>query len=393
MRNWLVAFIASRPVWVLARFDFCPGGSCQHPDGVGGRQCVEHRDRGQIDLHRDGVGPGTRPRPGRSPGRAPHPGAVRSAVLRRCWTPAARAPARSPTPSRGPTRPRPATAATRNYSPNTGSDSTADVGAATSTIKVSDNAVERRDRGHLHLHRDGVGPGTDPDRHGHLVGAPGPAAVRSAVLRRCWTPAARAPARSPTPWRGPTRPRPATAATATTTPRRARTLQPPWPRLPRRPRVADDAAGVVYKGTFTFTVTVSGPGGTPTGTVTWSVTRTRGRSDQLRLRRCWTASGKGTCTITDAIAGTYSARPATRATATTTARRVRTRPPPWAGPRRRRRPSQTLPRAALLRRRLRGHGDRNERRRHQVRHLQLERRLHRLGLSDRHATSAWAPAR
>ncbi len=68
--------------------------------------------------------------------------------------------------------------------------------------------------------------------------------------------------------------------------------------------VTDDAAGVVYKGSFTFTATVSGAAGTPTGSVTWSVS---GPSTVACAPSTLSAGGEGTCTVSDASAGTYSA--------------------------------------------------------------------------------------
>jgi hypothetical protein len=70
--------------------------------------------------------------------------------------------------------------------------------------------------------------------------------------------------------------------------------------------VSDNASGVATGGSFSFTAAVTGAGVTPTGTVTWTVTDPNGQAvacpsstlDDL---------GDGTCTVTDAIAGTYSA--------------------------------------------------------------------------------------
>ncbi len=75
---------------------------------------------------------------------------------------------------------------------------------------------------------------------------------------------------------------------------------------PSTTAVGDDAAGVVTGGTFTFTATVSDPGGppTPTGTVTWLVT---GPSTVTCADSTLEVNGQGTCTVTDARPGAYSA--------------------------------------------------------------------------------------
>jgi large repetitive protein len=70
--------------------------------------------------------------------------------------------------------------------------------------------------------------------------------------------------------------------------------------------VADDSSGVATGGSFSFTATVSGPGVTPTGSVTWTVTDPNGAGVACPPSTL-DGSGEGTCTVTDAIAGTYSA--------------------------------------------------------------------------------------
>ena len=70
--------------------------------------------------------------------------------------------------------------------------------------------------------------------------------------------------------------------------------------------VNDNAAGVATGGSFTFTATVSGPGVTPTGTVSWTVTDPNGHAVSCAPSTL-NGSGDGTCTVTDVIAGTYSA--------------------------------------------------------------------------------------
>jgi hypothetical protein len=70
--------------------------------------------------------------------------------------------------------------------------------------------------------------------------------------------------------------------------------------------VNDNAAGVATGGSFSFTATVSGPGVTPTGTVSWTVTDPNGQAVTCAPSTL-NGSGVGTCTVTDAIAGTYSA--------------------------------------------------------------------------------------
>ena len=70
--------------------------------------------------------------------------------------------------------------------------------------------------------------------------------------------------------------------------------------------VVDDSSGVATGGSFTFTATVSGPGVTPTGSVTWTVTDPNGHAVSCAPSTL-NGSGVGTCTVTDVIAGTYSA--------------------------------------------------------------------------------------
>ncbi len=70
--------------------------------------------------------------------------------------------------------------------------------------------------------------------------------------------------------------------------------------------VIDNAAGVVTGGSFSFTATVSGAGATPTGTVSWTVTDPNSHAVTCAPSRL-DGSGMGTCTVTDVIAGTYSA--------------------------------------------------------------------------------------
>ena len=68
--------------------------------------------------------------------------------------------------------------------------------------------------------------------------------------------------------------------------------------------VFDDSAGVVVGGAFTYTATVSGGGVTPTGTVTWSVAVPSG---SVVCAPSTLSDGVATCTVSDAIAGIYSA--------------------------------------------------------------------------------------
>ena len=70
--------------------------------------------------------------------------------------------------------------------------------------------------------------------------------------------------------------------------------------------VTDDSSGVATGESFSFTATVSGPGVTPTGTVAWTVTDPNGAGVACPPSTL-DGSGEGTCTVTDAIAGTYSA--------------------------------------------------------------------------------------
>ncbi len=74
-------------------------------------------------------------------------------------------------------------------------------------------------------------------------------------------------------------------------------------KAPSTTTVADTAAGVVTGGTFTFTATVSGSVGTPTGSVTWSGSG----PSAVSCASSPLISGVGSCTVTNAKAGTYSA--------------------------------------------------------------------------------------
>ena len=69
--------------------------------------------------------------------------------------------------------------------------------------------------------------------------------------------------------------------------------------------VIDTAAGVVTGGTFVFSATVSGPGVTPTGTITWTVSGPTGPVSCAGSTL--DDNGVGTCTLTHAMAGDYSA--------------------------------------------------------------------------------------
>ena len=77
-------------------------------------------------------------------------------------------------------------------------------------------------------------------------------------------------------------------------------------KAPSSTGVIDDSPGVATGGSFSFTATVSGPGVTPTGTVAWTVTNPKGQAVSCAPSTLG-GNGKGTCTVTDAIAGTYSA--------------------------------------------------------------------------------------
>ena len=70
--------------------------------------------------------------------------------------------------------------------------------------------------------------------------------------------------------------------------------------------VTDDASGVATGGTFTFTATVAGSVGTPTGNVVWTVTDPNSNPVTCSSTTL-DGNGQVTCTITNAIAGTYSA--------------------------------------------------------------------------------------
>ena len=68
--------------------------------------------------------------------------------------------------------------------------------------------------------------------------------------------------------------------------------------------VTDNAAGVKTGGTFTFTAAVTGSSGTPTGPLTWAVT---GPSTVSCGPSTLDTNGMATCTVTGALAGTYTA--------------------------------------------------------------------------------------
>jgi hypothetical protein len=73
--------------------------------------------------------------------------------------------------------------------------------------------------------------------------------------------------------------------------------------------VTDNAAGVVTGGGVAFTATVSASAGTPTGNVIWSVTAPNASPVNCSGGNTKSLSGSGqtTCTITNVVAGTYSA--------------------------------------------------------------------------------------
>ncbi len=72
--------------------------------------------------------------------------------------------------------------------------------------------------------------------------------------------------------------------------------------------MVDSASGISTGGSFTFTATVTGPGVTPTGGISWTVTDPNSQSVT-----CTTSTttldggGQATCSIDNALAGTYSA--------------------------------------------------------------------------------------
>ena len=78
---------------------------------------------------------------------------------------------------------------------------------------------------------------------------------------------------------------------------------------PSTTTVTDDSTpATVTGGSVTFTATVTGGSGTPTGDVTWSVTDPNNNSVLCASgTTTLDGSGEATCSITDAIAGTYSA--------------------------------------------------------------------------------------
>ena len=76
--------------------------------------------------------------------------------------------------------------------------------------------------------------------------------------------------------------------------------------LPSTTVVTDNSPGVDAGGSFIFTATVTGSGLTPTGTATWSVTDPNG--DPVSCPdSTLDGSGQATCTVSNAIAGTYPA--------------------------------------------------------------------------------------
>ena len=70
--------------------------------------------------------------------------------------------------------------------------------------------------------------------------------------------------------------------------------------------LADNASSVAAGGSFTFTATVAGSAGTPTGNVIWTVTDPNSQPVSCTSTSLDT-NGRVACTVTNAIAGTYSA--------------------------------------------------------------------------------------
>src|SRR5271154_4132108 len=70
--------------------------------------------------------------------------------------------------------------------------------------------------------------------------------------------------------------------------------------------VSDNSSGLATGGTLIFTATVSGAGVTPTGSVTWTVTDPNG-AGVVCPASTLDGIGVGTCSVTDALAGTYTA--------------------------------------------------------------------------------------
>ena len=77
-------------------------------------------------------------------------------------------------------------------------------------------------------------------------------------------------------------------------------------KAPSATSVADNATGQSTGGTFTITATVTGPAGTPTGGIVWTVTDL-GSNPVTCSTTTPLVSGHATCTVTNAIAGAYSA--------------------------------------------------------------------------------------
>jgi hypothetical protein len=70
--------------------------------------------------------------------------------------------------------------------------------------------------------------------------------------------------------------------------------------------VTSDASGTLVGGSFAFTATVTGTGVSPTGIVSWAVTGPNGKPVTCASSTL-NSSGQATCTITDSLAGSYSA--------------------------------------------------------------------------------------
>ncbi len=196
-----------------------------------------------------------------------------------------------------------------NYSGGSGTDSTATVGAAPSTTRVTDNAAGVVTGGSLTFNAAVTGPGITPtgtiawsvtDPRSHPVDcSASTTTLDGSGQATCTitgaiggTYAATATYSGDSNYRGGSgRDTTATVGTA-----------------PSKTTVTDNAGGVVTGGSFTFTAAVTGSVGTPTGTIAWSVTDPHSNPvDCSASTTTLDSNGQATCTITDAVAGTYAA--------------------------------------------------------------------------------------
>ena len=192
-----------------------------------------------------------------------------------------------------------------NYDASSGQDTMASISKATSGTTVIDNAAGVATGGSFSFTATVSGAGATPtgtvswtvtDPNSHAVTC-APSRLDGSGMGTCTVTDVIA---------GTTRPPPITAATPTTTPARARTPWPPFPRLQAAPRSSTTRPAWSPVGASASPPPCRGPALTPTGTVSWTVTDPNSHAVTCAPSRL-DGSGMGTCTVTDVIAGTYSA--------------------------------------------------------------------------------------